>query len=162
VIDLIAGPILGGYPHVGSNFRVLWPEFAFTAFAVALVAATLQTLIGPMGTLLTIIIIVFIGNPSTGGGNGVAFLPPFWQAIGVILPPRNGLHLIRNTLHIGGNDITEPIIVLSINVVVGAALALIFSWGNLLLKGKKGTVRRDHPRAIDPDEEIGTTAIPSG
>ena len=46
------------------------------AFAIALIAATLQTLIGPMGTLLTVIIIVFIGNPSTGSGNGVAFLPP--------------------------------------------------------------------------------------
>ena len=77
VIDLIAGPILGGYPDIGRNFWLLWPEFAFIAFAIALFAATLQTLIGPMGTLLTIIIIVFIGNPSTGGGNGVAFLPPF-------------------------------------------------------------------------------------
>lgn len=25
VIDLIAGPILGGYPDVGSHFWVLWP-----------------------------------------------------------------------------------------------------------------------------------------
>ncbi len=43
--------ILGGYPDVGSHFWVLWPIFAFIAFAVALLAGTLQSLIGPMGTL---------------------------------------------------------------------------------------------------------------
>lgn len=75
VIDLIAGPILGGYPSVGSHLWVLWPEFAFIAFAVALLAATLQSLVGPMGTLLAVIIVVFIGNPSTGGVNGVAYQP---------------------------------------------------------------------------------------
>jgi hypothetical protein len=162
VIDLIAGPILGGYPDIGHNFWVLWPEFAFIVFAVALFAATLQSLIGPIGTLLTIIIVVFIGNPSTGGGNGVAFLPPFWQAIGVILPPRNGLYLIRNTLYFGSNGITVPIIVLSVYVIIGAALVLIFSWGSLHLKGKKETGTTRPPEAIDPDEEIGTAAIPPG
>ena len=161
VIDLIAGPILGGYPDIGRNFWLLWPEFAFIAFAIALFAATLQTLIGPMGTLLTIIIIVFIGNPSTGGGNGVAFLPPFWQALGVVLPPRNGFYLIRNTLYFGGHDITVPIIVLSIYVVVGAALVLIFSWGRWW-KGRQRTGTTGPPAVIDPDEEIGTAAIPPG
>ena len=161
MIDLIAGPILGGYPDIRRNFWVLWPIFAFIAFAIALFAATLQSLIGPLGTLLTIIIIVFIGNPSTGGGNGVAFLPPFWQALGVVLPPRNGFYLIRNTLYFGGHDITVPIIVLSIYVVVGAALVLIFSWGPWG-KGKKETGTTGPPGVIDPDEEIGTAAIPPG
>ena len=151
MIDLIAGPILGGYPDIGHNFWLLWPIFAFITFAIALVAATLQTLIGPMGTLLTVILIVFIGNPSTGSGNGVAFLPPFWQALGAVLPPRNGLYLIRNTLYFGGNDITEPIIVLSIYVVIGAALVLFFSWGHLHWKGKKEeTGTTGHPRSSTP------------
>lgn len=79
VIDLLAGPILGAYPDVGSNFWKLWPEFALICCAAAMLAATLQSLIGTMGTLVAIIVIVFVGNPSTGGGNGVAFLPPFWQ-----------------------------------------------------------------------------------
>jgi hypothetical protein len=159
VIDLIAGPILGGYPDIGRNFWLLWPIFAFICFAVALVAATLQTLIGPLGTLLTVILIVFIGNPSTGGGNGVAFLPPFWQALGGVLPPRSGLYLIRNTLYFGGNDITTPIIVLSIYVVIGAALVLFFSWGHLHWKGKKEETTGP-PEPIDPDEQIGIAAIP--
>ena len=112
MIDLIAGRIPGGYPGVGIHFWVLWPICAFIAFAVAVLAATLQSLIGPVGTLAAVVIVVFIGNPSTGGVNGVGFPPPFWQAIGVVLPPRNGLYLIRNTLYFGGNDITVPLIVL--------------------------------------------------
>ena len=162
VIDLIAGPILGGYPDVGSHFWVLWPIFAFIAFAVALLAATLQSLVGPMGTLLAVIIVVFIGNPSTGGVNGVAYLPPFWQAIGVVLPPRNGLYLIRNTLYFGGNAITTPIIVLSIYVVVGGALVTLFSWTRFHVKGKKESGTTKPPENIDPDEQIGIAAIPPG
>ena len=147
VIDLIAGPILGAYPDVGSNFWKLWPEFALICFAVALLAATLQSLIGPLGTLLTVIIVVFFGNPSTGGGNGAAYLPPFWQDIGVVLPPRNGLYLIRNTLYFHGNSLTQPLIVLGIYVVVGAALVIFFSWGNVLWwRGGKGG-GRSHPKA---------------
>ena len=162
VIDLIAGPVLGGYPDVWSHFWVLWPELASIAFAVALLAATLQSLIGPMGTLAAVVIVVFIGNPSTGGVNGVAFLPPFWQAIGVVLPPRNGLYLIRNTLYFGGNDLTVPIIVLGIYVVVCGALVTLFSWTRFHVKGKKDIGTAKPPEIIDPDEQIGIAAIPPG
>ena len=150
VIDLIAGPIRGAYADVGSNFWKLWPEFVLICFAVALLAATLQSLIGPLGTLLTVVIVVFIGNPSTGGGNGVAYLPPFWQDIGVVLPPRNGLYLIRNTLYFHGNSITQPLIVLGIYVVVGWALVTYFSWVNVWWwradKGNSKKTRGDRHR----------------
>ena len=88
--------------------------------------------------------------------------PPSGRALGVVLPPRNGLYLIRNTLYFGGHDITVPIIVLSIYVVIGAALVLFFSWGHLHWKGKKETGTTRPPEAIDPDEEIATAAIPPG
>jgi hypothetical protein len=163
VIDLIAGPILGGYANVGSNFWKLWPEFVLVCFAVAMFAAVLQNLIGAMGTLVAIVIIVFLGNPSTGGSNGVAFLPPFWQTIGVALPPRNGLYLIRNTLYFHGNSITQPIIVLAIYAIVGAVIVTILSWERLHWwradkdQSAGGTKRGE---IISPDEEMGTAAIP--
>ncbi|MFE7093210.1 hypothetical protein [Streptomyces erythrochromogenes] len=49
VFDVIIGPILGAYPNVGSNFWPLWGEFALMCLAVALFAATLQSLVGPLG-----------------------------------------------------------------------------------------------------------------
>ena len=82
-----------------------------------------------------------------------------------MLPPRNGLYLIRNTLYFGGNSITQPIIVLAIYVLVGMALVTIFSWGRLLWWRGPKDADIDHtkrPGGISPDEEIGTAAIPPG
>ncbi len=161
VFDVIVGPILGAYPDVGSNFWPLWGEFALMCLAVALLAATLQSVIGPIGTLVTVVIVVFFGNPSTGGANGTAYLPPFWQFIGPILPPWNGMTLIRNTLFFDGNAISQQLIVLGVYVVVGAILVTFFSWGRVLWwrapKEPDGGRRRD---AISPDEELGVAAVP--
>lgn len=162
-INLIVGPGLSAYPNVGTNFWPLWGEFTFVIFAVAMLTATLQYVLGPIGTLVTVIIVIFFGNPSTGGVNGVAYLPEFWQRIGLVLPPRNGLYLIRNTLYFDGHSITVPIIVLGIYVVVGVVLVTIFSWGRLLWwRGDKGPEATGWPKAIGPDEEIGVAAIPPG
>jgi hypothetical protein len=57
----------------------------------ALVCAVLQKLVGAAGTLLTIIVIMMFGNPSSGGSIGVPYLPAFWRAIGpFLLVPRAG------------------------------------------------------------------------
>ncbi|MER7585009.1 hypothetical protein [Kitasatospora sp. NPDC097691] len=156
VFDVITGPILGAYPDVGSNFWPLWGEFALLCVAVALFAATLQSLIGPIGTLVTVVIMVFFGNPSTGGVNGTAYLPAFWQAIGPGLPPWNGSTLIRNTLYFDGNSITQQLVVLSIYAVAGAALVTVSTYGRLLWW--RGTGKRRPP--ISPEEEGGIATIP--
>lgn len=141
---------------IGSNLWPLWGEFALMCAAVALFAATLQSLLGPIGTLLTVVVMVFFGNPSTGGVNGTAYLPAFWQAIGPGLPPWNGSTLIRNTLYFGGNSITQPLVVLSIYTVLGAALVTVLTYGRLLWwRGGKT------PRSpISAEEEGGIATIP--
>jgi hypothetical protein len=161
VFDLIVGPGLGAYPDIAKNFWPLWGEFALMCAAVALLAAALQTLIGPIGTLLTVILVVFIGNPSTGGVNGTAFLPAGWQFIGPILPAWNGTILIRNTLYFHGNSILQQLLVLSLYVVVFGALVIFFSWGHLLWwRGNNVISRSDE--VITRDDEIGVAAIPPG
>lgn len=155
IFNLIVGPGLNAYPHVGSNFWPLWGEFALICLAVALLTGTLQSLIGPIGTLVTVILVVFLGNPSTGGVNGTAYLPAFWQGIGPILPPWNGVILIRNTLYFDRNSITQQLIVLSIYVVAGAVLMTIFGWGRLFWW-------RGPNNAITRDEEVGIAAVPPG
>lgn len=159
VFNLIVGPILGAYPDVGSNFWPLWGEFALMILAVALLASTLQSLIGPIGTLVTVIIVVFFGNPSTGGVNGTAYLPPFWQFLGPILPPWNSATLIRNTLYFHGNAITQQLIVLSVYVVVGAILVELFSWARLQWWRKHPEAKQRKP-LISAEEEAGVAAIP--
>ncbi|MGP0108483.1 MAG: hypothetical protein ACLPR9_06410 [Acidimicrobiales bacterium] len=159
-IDLIAGPLLGGYPDIGTNFWILWPEFVFICFATALLAATLQSMIGPIGTLITLVVVVFLGNPSTGGANGVAYLPPFWQSLGALLPPRNGLVLIRNTLYFNGNGITTACIILGIYVIVGFALVTIFSL--MRWQAEKAAGLNPDAPVVDSIEETAVAAIPPG
>ncbi|MEU1184325.1 hypothetical protein ABZ464_43280 [Streptomyces sp. NPDC005820] len=156
VFDVIIGPILNAYPDVGSNFWPLWGEFALMCLAVALLAATLQSLFGPIGTLLTVVIVVFFGNPSTGGVNGTAYLPAFWQDLGPGLPPWNGTILVRNTLYFDGNAITQPLVVLSVYVVAGTAVVIIATYGRLLWW--RGGRKRRPP--LTPEEESGIAAIP--
>ena len=155
-VATVTGPIIGAYPDVSTNFWPLWGEFALVCIAVALLATTLQSVIGPMGTLLTVVVVIFFGNPSTGGVNGTAYLPPFWQFLGPILPPWNAMTLIRNTLYFDGNAITQQLVVLGIYAVAGAALVTVFSWGRLLW-WRAGTERRE---PLSPPEEAGIAAIP--
>ncbi len=159
VFNFIVGPVLGAYPDVGSNFWPLWGEFALMILAVALLAAALQSLIGPIGTLATVIIVVFFGNPSTGGVNGTAYLPPFWQFLGPILPPWNSATLIRNTLYFHGNAITQQLIVLGIYVVIGALLVELFSWARLQWWRKHPEAKERKP-LISPAEEASVAAMP--
>lgn len=161
ITALVFGVIIGAYPDIGSNFWPLWGEFALMCLAVALFAATLQSLIGPIGTLVTVVVMVFFGNPSTGGVNGTAYLPAFSQAIGPVLPPWNGTTLVRNTLYFEGNAITQPLIVLSVYVVVGAALVTVLTYGRLLWVARRENAtppdqrrgrrrRRHHPTCLRP------------
>ena len=55
----IAGPILGAIPT--SKFLVLWALFVLIMAAVALATAALQTLLGPPGTLVVIVVFVIFG-----------------------------------------------------------------------------------------------------
>ena len=86
VVDLVVGVWLQGY--ASGKFWIVWPICTLIVAAVAFVAAVLQKLIGAAGTLLTIIVIILVGNPSSGGANGVPYLPTFWRDIGPYLPPR--------------------------------------------------------------------------
>jgi hypothetical protein len=67
-IALITGPWLQGFPT--SSFWLVWPILSLIIVTVALVAAVLQKLLGAAGTLVTVIVIMLFGNPSSGGRTG--------------------------------------------------------------------------------------------
>ena len=85
VIDLITTYWLKGLPS--DSFWIVWPILALIILTVSLLAAVLRRLVGPLGIFLTVIVVVQFGNPSSGGANGVPYLPAFWNAIGPFLPP---------------------------------------------------------------------------
>lgn len=122
VVDLVVGLWLQGYPS--SSFWIVWPICSLIIAVVAFVAAVLQKLIGSAGTLLTIVVVILFGNPSSGGANGVPYLPTFWRDIGPYLPPRNGYILLHRTIYFHGRGITQALAILLAYLGV-TALALI-------------------------------------
>jgi hypothetical protein len=123
--DLIAGPLIGAYP--GSHFWPLLPCFWLVTTAVVLAAAALQALVGRLATAAVAVLFIFVGGPGMGG-SGTFMLPNYWRNIGVVLPPQNGVSLIRNVLYFGGNNITTPLIVLFVYALAGLAVLAGLSW----------------------------------
>jgi hypothetical protein len=120
----IAGPILGAIPT--SKFLVLWGLFVLVMAAVAFATAALQTVLGPPGTLVVVIVFVIFGAPAAGGSVPSAFLPGFWRTFGPYLPAGAGTTAVRNTIYFDGNGITRALAVLVAYLVVGAIVLVTF------------------------------------
>ena len=114
-------------PHDLPHMIVIATPPAATS-AVAFVAAILQKLIGAAGTLLTIIVILVFGNPSSGGATGVPYLPTFWRDLGPYLPPRNAYILLHQTIYFSGHGTTRALTVLLIYLGVGAVILGVLDW----------------------------------
>jgi hypothetical protein len=108
-LDLIVCFWLQGYPSC--KFWIVRPIITLIIAVVAFFAAILQKLIGAAGTLLTVIIVLF-GNPSSGGANGVPYLPTFWRDIGPYLPPRNAYILLHQMIYFSGHGTTQALTIL--------------------------------------------------
>ena len=117
--DLIAGPLIGAYSS--SHFWPLLPCFALVSTAVVLAAASLQGLLGSLGTIVVAVLFIVMGG-SAAGGSGTYLLPVYWRNIGVLFPPQNAADLIRNVLYFGGNNIATPLTVLFLYALAGVAV----------------------------------------
>lgn len=109
-------------------FWISIPIMTLIILSVALFAAVLRRLFGPVGIFLTVIIVIQFGNPSSGGANGVPYLSGFWSELGPFLPPRNAYLLLRDAAYFGGHGIGEPLTVLLIYAALSAALLVAFDW----------------------------------
>jgi hypothetical protein len=126
VVDLIATYWLKGLPS--ASFWIVWPILSLIVAVVAVFTAVLRRVLGPAGVLVTMILLIQFGNPSSGGSNGVPYLPQFWNDIGPFLPPRNDYLLLRNTVYFDGNGIGQALTVLLIYLVVGGAILGFLDW----------------------------------
>jgi hypothetical protein len=152
IVDLIVGPWLNGAPS--DKFWIMWPILALVTAVVGLFAAVMQKLLGAAGTLLTVIVIILLGKPASGGANGVPYLPSFWTTIGPFLPPRNAYVLLRNTVYFDGHGTSQALIVLLAYLLVFAVILGILDWR-----------RRAAPElGVDRETEAETAAaaIPAG
>ena len=126
VVDLIATYWLEGLPS--ASFWIVWPILSLIVLVVSIFTAVLRRLLGPLGVLVTMIVLIQFGNPSSGGSNGVPYLPQFWNDLGPFLPPRNAYLLLRNAIYFDGNDIGQALTVLLIYLVIAAAILGFLDW----------------------------------
>ncbi|WP_431679568.1 hypothetical protein [Kitasatospora sp. KL5] len=150
VIDVIVCYWLQGFPS--SKFWITWPICSLIVAVVAFVAAILQKLLGPVGTLVTVVVIILFGNPSSGGATGVPYLPAFWRDIGPYLPPRNGYILLHHTIYFDGHGTGQALTTLLVYLGVAAAVLIVLD-----LRRPEATVPADATEAAAVAVPIGAT-----
>jgi hypothetical protein len=121
---VVVGPGIGAMPgHVLQAGAI----GSLVVFATAAATCALQTLLGPLGTLVALILFVLLGNPSAGLYPG-SFVPGFWRAIGPWLPGGAGLSALRGSVYFGGAAIGGRLALLAVYAVSGAAITIALGW----------------------------------
>jgi hypothetical protein len=119
---LIAGSLFGA---LDGHLAQLWWFGALLVFAAGCFTMALQAAFGFVGTGLTILLFVILGNPSAGGAYPAPLLPPFWRAIGQWLPPGLGTEAVRGIVYFSGAGVQRAAIILGGYAVFGLVGTLL-------------------------------------
>jgi hypothetical protein len=104
-----AGPITGG---VQGSLPELCAVLAAWIAVCALFARTALTLLHTWAVVATIVVLVIVGIPSSGGAVGRPLLPEFYRVVGAWLPDGATVQLLRNIAYFPENQHLEPVLVL--------------------------------------------------
>jgi hypothetical protein len=94
------------------------------ALAVASLTFGLERLLGPPGIAVAALLVMLLGQSSTGGAVGHVLQPGFYGAISQLFPNGAALTAMRNVMYFGGAHILVPLLVLGVWAVVGAGVEL--------------------------------------
>lgn len=151
LVSGVAGAVIVGpvFDALSGHFWALTGIGTLVVFASAATSLALQTLLGMLGTGLTILLFVVLGNPSSGGVYPSVLLPPFWSAIGQALPPGAGTTLVRNTVYFDAHATATAWWVLAAYAVGGTVVALASAaWRG---RSKAATVDAEEPEGSGPE-----------
>lgn len=130
VISILTGLILAavasGVGVYDGKFIELAGIFAFATLGMATVTAAITSLTGGiLGLIITMSVFVLFGVLATsGGGSAPEFLPDVWRQIGIALPARETIDLVRNVVYFDHTAITTPLAVLGAYVAAGIVLMM--------------------------------------
>ena len=144
---LIAQGFLAALPH---EAVATWAALSLVVLAVGPTTAGLIALAGRAGLGLSVLLMIFIGNPFSGVTSAPDLLPAPVGTIGQWLPPGAGASLLRSTAYFGGHGASGPLAVLIAWVVLGLAAIAV---------GHHAPVRFPARRAWKPSPPAGA---PSG
>lgn len=122
---LLLGPVLG---VLHGSTLAIFATGALVAFAVGCFTSALQTLLGLVGTLLSVITLVLIGNPAAGGGQiPSAMMSPAWGWLAHVLPNPAGMTAIRGIEFFAGHGTGQAFTVLSVYAAAGIVAMLVIA-----------------------------------
>jgi hypothetical protein len=118
---LLIGPAMGVVPGYSLS---LAGTGMLLVFAAAAATAGLQAALGAPGTLIAVIGMVVLGDPTAGASVATPLLASPWNVIGQGLPPSAALSAARGVVYLGGANLTGPLAVLAAYAAAGTLLTV--------------------------------------
>jgi hypothetical protein len=143
LVDPLMG-VLTGHPWT------LLAAGSLIVFAATVLTAALISLVGLSGIVIAIVMLVVLGNPTSGGSVPVQMLSSGYRFLAGVLPTNAGMGLVRGFAYFDGNQIARPLLVLSIYAGVS-----VVAWLGLALWRTRGA-----SRATSPVAATGTAPVP--
>ena len=120
--SVLAGPVLGALP---GHFVSLAVTLALLSAATALATKALAAWFGPIGVPIATVLLITVGNSTSGATIGVDLLPGFARVFSEILPPGAAIRSITDLSYFGGAHQWSGWSVLIGWIVVAAALTVL-------------------------------------
>ncbi len=119
VAAIIAGPVLGAVPA-----PVVPLAFTLTLLAAAAAFTTklLGTYLGPVGLPVATLVLLTVGNATSGAVIGADLLPAAARAISALLPPGAAVRAISDLSYFDGAHAAGPVITLALWAAIAALL----------------------------------------
>ncbi|MBQ0903085.1 hypothetical protein [Micromonospora sp. U21] len=119
VAAAIAGPILGALP---APFLPLAGTLALLAAATAFTTKLLGTWLGPIGVPVATLLLLTVGNSTSGAAIGADLLPAPARIVSGLLPPGAAIRAVTDLNYFDGAHVAGPLITLALWAVLGALL----------------------------------------
>ncbi len=142
---LVAGIALG---HFEGHLLELTGLAILVVFAVAAFVAALQIAIGILGSLVAMVVFVWLGSQGSSGASAWEFLPWFTRSTGPYLPAGAGVDAARSILYFDGAGLGKDLLVLAGYAAAGTLVVLL--------------VGRRHGRQLAHETELAAGATLSG
>jgi hypothetical protein len=113
---LVVDPLLGA---LTGHFWQVALLAALLALAVSAVTGALAQLVGPPGIGLAALLLIILGNSSSGGPVPYRFLPDGFRQISQFFPSGAGVTGLRHTVYFAGDSMTQPVLVLGCWALAG-------------------------------------------
>jgi hypothetical protein len=113
--DVALGDLVG---HFGFLFLTLW----LFVMAVCLAVSGLSALAGPLASIVLVLVIIILGNPSSGGPVPRPLLNGFYSGLNPVMPQGAALSVVRGVQYFGDRGSDLGLLCLLTWVLAGLAL----------------------------------------